>query len=461
MPDTIHASPVLNAELVWRADVGSPLMGTPSIEHGSNGAYAVFTYGGRSASCGGIVVINPETGAEIWRHDVGAGVEGGAVLEGARVYFGDQQGWLYCLDLSSRRELWSTQVEGAVVAPPLPSNGRLFAGTSVGVIACLDLLSGRVVRAEKVQSKLVSVQPIHVAQEPRSAPNDLTALHRIIAATFTSDELKTLCLYLSVDYDDLPGENRSSKARELVLFFSRRSELERLIQYCKRERPSVRWPGDPEPEQRQKGDQPARQASRIVATPVMLPSGDVLVGALDGGLYRFNAEQPGLFRVFDAGAALYAAPIALRGDGARLIIANHRGEVIALDAAGREVWRARTGKPIRVTPHLAGNVLYLGTQGRTLHALNTDDGAERWQVSWRNSITTTPLVNRGRVVFGDTQGCVICLDEVTKQVVWNFDAQTDRSGLDGVPAAVFGGFALYGGHLLFGAHNGCAYAVKV
>jgi tetratricopeptide (TPR) repeat protein len=51
--------------------------------------------------------------------------------------------------------------------------------------------------------------------------NSLSLLHRFIARTHTLDELRTLCMDLGANYDELAGETLSAKARELILWVGR------------------------------------------------------------------------------------------------------------------------------------------------------------------------------------------------------------------------------------------------
>jgi nucleoside phosphorylase len=61
--------------------------------------------------------------------------------------------------------------------------------------------------------------------------NDLefTRLHRRLVAHYSLDELRTLCAQLAVPFDDLGGEGRQAKARELILWLVRRARLPELI----------------------------------------------------------------------------------------------------------------------------------------------------------------------------------------------------------------------------------------
>ena len=67
-----------------------------------------------------------------------------------------------------------------------------------------------------------------MAQESKSSPAKLVQLHQRILKHFDEDELRTLCFDLGVNYDDLPGEARTGKARELVAFLDRRERLAEL-----------------------------------------------------------------------------------------------------------------------------------------------------------------------------------------------------------------------------------------
>lgn len=62
--------------------------------------------------------------------------------------------------------------------------------------------------------------------------NPLTDLRQKLIDRYSLEDLRTLCFDLGVDYENLPGEGKSAKARELVTHLQRKgriSELERLL----------------------------------------------------------------------------------------------------------------------------------------------------------------------------------------------------------------------------------------
>ncbi len=62
-----------------------------------------------------------------------------------------------------------------------------------------------------------------------STPPTFNDLHQTLTARYDLEEFRTLCAQLGVPYDDLRGEGRSAKARELILWLQRHERLEGLV----------------------------------------------------------------------------------------------------------------------------------------------------------------------------------------------------------------------------------------
>ncbi|HWQ13691.1 MAG TPA: hypothetical protein VNL77_12880 [Roseiflexaceae bacterium] len=73
----------------------------------------------------------------------------------------------------------------------------------------------------------------------------LTALHRLLSERLSEEELRTLCFDLQVDYEDLPGKGKAGKARELLLYLTRRRRIAELRTYGRRMRPDLPWRAAP------------------------------------------------------------------------------------------------------------------------------------------------------------------------------------------------------------------------
>jgi len=76
---------------------------------------------------------------------------------------------------------------------------------------------------------------------PTSDREYLVRLRETLATYFDAGELRTLCFDLGVDYDDLPGEGKTNKARELITYLERRDRIPELVSACQGLRPHVAW----------------------------------------------------------------------------------------------------------------------------------------------------------------------------------------------------------------------------
>ncbi len=88
----------------------------------------------------------------------------------------------------------------------------------------------------------VGVQVAGAASGKRTPEQvDRTKLHQLITTHFDGEELRTLCFDLNVDYDDLRGEGKASKAREFIAYLERHGRIPELVEVCRRLRPHASW----------------------------------------------------------------------------------------------------------------------------------------------------------------------------------------------------------------------------
>jgi hypothetical protein len=70
---------------------------------------------------------------------------------------------------------------------------------------------------------------------------DAAVIREALARFFSAGELRTLCFDLGLDYDNLPGEGKEDKAREMVAYFERRDLLLKLVEAIAARRPNLYW----------------------------------------------------------------------------------------------------------------------------------------------------------------------------------------------------------------------------
>jgi len=113
----------------------------------------------------------------------------------------------------------------------------------------------------------------------------LSTLHRQIDNYFNISEVRTLCLKLGVDDENIPGDHRSAFVRNLIVSLARQIRLPDLVDEVRRERPSVNWQ-----------DVPAdfalpaaiAQESLQQVTNYHVYNGDVVQGNVDRSSTTFN-----------------------------------------------------------------------------------------------------------------------------------------------------------------------------
>ena len=91
------------------------------------------------------------------------------------------------------------------------------------------------------------------ANQPIPYKNYKIELLNIFSHNFNTEEFRTFCFGLNVDYDHLPGEELQSRARELLLRSMRYGNLDEVVELGKHQRPDISWPELP-PVETQKMD---------------------------------------------------------------------------------------------------------------------------------------------------------------------------------------------------------------
>jgi outer membrane protein assembly factor BamB len=136
------SSGVLETELSleWTFDAGKFLKSSPVV----SGNF-VFLGG----STGNFYALDRVTGKEVWKKNIGVGVDAPALIQEGRVYVGTKDGFMVCLDAQTGENKWSYETMGEIVGSPNiaahPEDGRLLllVGSYDNFIHCLDAKDGK------------------------------------------------------------------------------------------------------------------------------------------------------------------------------------------------------------------------------------------------------------------------------------------------------------------------------
>lgn len=107
--------------------------------------------------------------------------------------------------------------------------------TTLGVVAHL------LHHTPTLQSRLVA--PRKRAEVMAQA--NILYLFRQMESLFNQSEIKNLCFEMGVDYEELAGEGKGEKIRELITYCQRRGRVSDLIRHLESARPHATWQNTP------------------------------------------------------------------------------------------------------------------------------------------------------------------------------------------------------------------------
>lgn len=90
----------------------------------------------------GIMAFNRKSGHQQWALPFKDGVEGGAALDGDKIYFGANNGYFYCVDIHSGRILWNFKLNSESLSQPLVQGSKVYHVTGNNTLYAFDKKTG-------------------------------------------------------------------------------------------------------------------------------------------------------------------------------------------------------------------------------------------------------------------------------------------------------------------------------
>jgi len=147
------------------------------------------------------------------------------------------------------------------------------------------------------------------------------------------------------------------------------------------------------------------------------------------------------------------------GDG-KVFVGTLKGEVVALDPAGKAVWTTSVAGEVIAPPSVVKKVVVVRTTDGRMFGLSTDDGKRLW-VFQRPSPSLLlrseagVLVSGGDIVAGYPNGKLIALDAENGKLVWEVTVMQPRGTTELERIADVAGLpVLDGGNVCAGAFQG-------
>ncbi|MCX7887902.1 MAG: PQQ-binding-like beta-propeller repeat protein [Verrucomicrobiae bacterium] len=84
------------------------------------------------------------------------------------------------------------------------------------------------------------------------------------------------------------------------------------------------------------------------------------------------------------------------------------------------LWTFRTGGPIKSSPAVVGDRVFIGSDDGRVYALSVKNGQLLWAFATSNAVEAAPLVLEGAVFIGSTDGQFYALDAATGALKWRY-----------------------------------------
>lgn len=158
----------------------------------------------------------------------------------------------------------------------------------------------------------------------------------------------------------------------------------------------------------------------------------VYVAGRDGNIYALSEEGGRVVTRLEAKTVLTGG-VGVNDD--TVVVGSGKGDVIALDSAGRSLWKTSVSGEVLAPPAVAsGNVIVRTADGRIV-ALNRIDGKRKWVFQRAAPALTlrtnaSVLVNRGVIYAGYPGGKVIAIELDSGKPIWEATISVARGATE-------------------------------
>jgi outer membrane protein assembly factor BamB len=149
----------------------------------------------------------------------------------------------------------------------------------------------------------------------------------------------------------------------------------------------------------------------------------VFAAAADGTVVRLAPDSGQVVWKTDLKSRLSAG---VGSDGFTVAVATPRGELIALGADGKEIWRTQVGGELLSPPLVGRGLVVVRSSDYRITAFDAASGKRRWNYQR----TATPLTLRGLVELGFAGGRLVALNGTNGAVRWDIAVSEPRGATE-------------------------------
>ena len=350
-----------------------------------------------------------------WAFKIDAPINSPAILVEGRIYFGANDGAVYCLDAASGAQLWRcdagrTHTRAFIhFSKPLYQDGKLYLGSADNCLLCLDAENGNLLWKSQTPD-WVRAQPVLEQGNLMVASLDGTLTCYAVNSGAPRKCWSQRLNAWGISCDLVAAEGRVyAVTSDMVL-------------WCiSVENGDMLW-------QRRLVDYPADWVAfdEFQSSP-MATNQRIFIGTPGRCVAAIDRESGRLLWRFEMGGEVPGDPICVEG---RVYIGQEGGEgdYYCLSAeTGEVLWKQRLGWVWAAANYADGRLYVPGIDGNA-YCLDASSGHILWSFAADSDLYMAPAIYQGRepglVYFGSWDHWLYALDRVNGRLVWKFHART-------------------------------------
>lgn len=330
-----------------------------------------------------------------------SGYEGSPVIAAGKVFAGDVEGNVVCLELTTGKEVWKTKFNNGFVASPAYRNGRVVLGDFDGRVVCLNAVDGKVLwEADIRQAMAAGANFVEDMVLITSEGGELFAYRletgELLWEFATGDQLRSAPTIWK-QYALLGGCDGRLHKIDLKLG---KAEGDGLVL-----------------------DGPSGSTPAILGDIAVVPtqSGQVLAFDMVKGekLWSFeDAERAQEIRsspaiVPPSGTSSRLEPASESGDSKTgdtiAVVTTRNRRVLGLGTQnGKMVWEAVVRKKCDASPVICDGRVWVGGLDGNMYAFDAQTGEQRWSYQLTGQLIASPSISEGKLLVATDKGTIAC-----------------------------------------------------
>ena len=280
----------------------------------------------------GVRAYDSVKGEPIWHFEVEKGVESSPAIYEEKIYFGANDGNLYCLNANDGSLIWKYDSGAEILASPIAEGGMLFFASANNLLYALDAVTGEVLWRYKGGNGNNGIYSIRLASSPTYSDGNIY-----------------------VGFSD--GTVAAVVAFDGTIVWKKKFSQKRGVKFAD-----------------------------VDASPVV--DGDTLyISSYSGGFYALNKKNGETLWKVDSNSA--STPTC---DDNKVYLPAEDGKISAIKKEdGKKVWEYNLEKGVPTSVVIIGNYLLFGSSHDALYLLNKDSGEVVETTSASSGFSASPI----------------------------------------------------------------------